>query len=44
MLGRLKPHDLIETRPGKNDSGVALASTELLVHRAIYLKTPALAV
>ncbi len=44
MLGRLKPHDLIETRLDKNDSGVVLASTELLVHRAIYLNTPALAV
>ncbi|MEJ2597584.1 MAG: class II aldolase/adducin family protein [Anaerolineales bacterium] len=44
MLGNLKPHDLIETGLEKNDSGVALASTELLVHRAIYMKTPALAV
>jgi len=44
MLGRLKPHDLIETGLEKNDSGVALASTELIVHRAIYHATPALAV
>ncbi len=44
MLGRLKPHDLVETRLDKNDSGVALASSELLVHRAIYQKTPALAI
>jgi L-fuculose-phosphate aldolase len=44
MLGNLKPHDLIETGLEKNDSGVALASTELLVHRAIYMSTPALAV
>jgi L-fuculose-phosphate aldolase len=44
MLGNLKPHDLIETGIEKNDSGVALASTELLVHRNIYMKTPALAV
>ena len=44
MLGRLKPHDLVETRLDKNDSGVVLASTELLVHRAIYKKTPALAI
>ena len=44
MLGRLKPHDLIETGIEKNDSGVALASTELLVHRTIYMQTPALAV
>ena len=44
MLGRLKPHDLIETRLDKNDSGVILASTELIVHRAVYQATPALAV
>ena len=44
MLGALKPHDLIETRIDKNDSGVALASTELLVHRTIYKETPALAI
>jgi L-fuculose-phosphate aldolase len=44
MLGSLKPHDLIETGLEKNDSGVALASTELVVHRAIYLSTPALAI
>ena len=44
MLGRLKPHDLIQTGIEKNDSGVALASTELLAHRTIYQQTPALAV
>src|SRR5512135_1288251 len=44
MLGNLKPHDLIDTRLDKNDSGVALASTELLVHRTVYLNTPALAI
>ena len=44
MLGALKPHDLVETRLDKNDSGVALASTELLVHRMVYLSTPALAI
>lgn len=44
MLGRLKPHDLIETGIEKNDSGVALASTELIVHRMIYKTTPALAI
>ena len=43
-LGRLQPHDLIDTGLEKNDSGVTLASTELLVHRTIYLKTPALAI
>jgi L-fuculose-phosphate aldolase len=44
MLGRLKENDLIETRLDKPDSSVMLASTELVVHRAIYLSTPALAV
>jgi L-fuculose-phosphate aldolase len=44
MLGNLKPHDLIETGVEKNDSGVVLASTELLVHRTIYRSTPALAI
>jgi L-fuculose-phosphate aldolase len=44
QLGRLKPSDLIETSIDKNDSGVVLASTELLVHRMIYKTTPAMAV
>jgi L-fuculose-phosphate aldolase len=44
MLGRLKPHDLVETSLERNDSNVMLASTELIVHRAIYQATPALAV
>jgi L-fuculose-phosphate aldolase len=44
QLGRLKPHDLVETRLDKNDSGVALASSELLAHRMIYIQTPALAI
>lgn len=44
MLGRLKEGDLVETGLEKADSGAALASTELIVHRAIYLATPALAV
>jgi len=44
MLGALKPHDLIETGLEKNDSGVTLASTELLVHRMVYMNTPALAI
>ena len=44
MLGRLKPHDLVETGLHKPDSGVVIASSELIVHRAIYLSTPALAV
>jgi L-fuculose-phosphate aldolase len=44
MLGQLKPHDLIETGIDKNDSGVTMASTELLAHRMIYMQTPALAI
>jgi L-fuculose-phosphate aldolase len=44
MLGNLKPIDLVETGLEKNDSGVALASTELLAHRTIYQNTPALAI
>ncbi len=44
QLGRLKMHDLVETRIDRNDSGVALASSELLVHRTIYQTTPALAI
>jgi L-fuculose-phosphate aldolase len=44
MLGRLREVDLVETGLEKTDSGVMLASTELVVHRAIYLATPALAI
>ena len=44
MLGRLGERDLIETGLYEDDSGIALASTELLVHRAIYQATSALAV
>lgn len=44
MLGRLKPHDIIETPLDHDDSEVALASTEIVVHRAIYAKTNGLAI
>jgi len=44
QLGRLRPSDFVTTSLHKKDSGVMLASTELIVHRAIYLKTSALAV
>ncbi|MHB8156359.1 MAG: aldolase [Desulfocucumaceae bacterium] len=44
MLGHLQGDDLIETGLDKNDSNITLASTEIGVHRAIYLKTPALAI
>ncbi|GAB4275862.1 MAG: aldolase [Coriobacteriia bacterium] len=44
MLGRLTERDVIETSLQEDDSEVALASTEIVVHRAIYSKTNALAV
>lgn len=44
MLGHLKDDDIIETGLERNDSGIVLASTEIVVHRAIYLRTSALAV
>lgn len=44
MLGRLSEHDLIETALEHDDSEIALASTEIVVHRAIYRRTNGLAV
>ena len=44
QLGRLKPEDFVETRLEGKDSGITRASTELIVHRAIYQNTSALAV
>lgn len=44
MLGRLQPEDLVETGLERDDAMVALASTELVVHRAIYRATSALAI
>lgn len=44
MLGRLKPHDIIETALHGDDSEAALASTEIVVHRAIYQRTNGLAI
>lgn len=44
MLGRLRPEDLVETGLEADDSMVTLASTELVVHRAIYRATSALAI
>jgi L-fuculose-phosphate aldolase len=41
---RLKIEDFVETKLYEKDSGVARASTELIVHREIYLRTSALAV
>ncbi len=44
QFGRLKIEDFVETSLHGMDSGITRASTELIVHRAIYLKTSALAV
>ena len=44
MLGHMEEKDLIETGLDSNDSGVMLASSELVVHRAIYRNTSALAI
>jgi L-fuculose-phosphate aldolase len=41
MLGRLRPEDLIETGIDRDDSGIALASSEIVVHRAVYQRTAA---
>jgi L-fuculose-phosphate aldolase len=44
MLGNLEPEDLIEVDLKEEDSGSLLASTEVDVHRQIYLHTDAMAV
>jgi len=44
QFGRLKISDFVETSFKGTDSGILRASTELIVHRAIYEKTSALAV
>jgi len=44
MLGNLEPEDLVECALKEEDSASLLASTELGVHRAIYLETDAMAV
>ncbi len=44
MLGHLQDDDIIETGLERNDSGITLASSEIGVHRAIYLNTSALAI
>lgn len=44
QFGRLKRTDFVETSYKGKDSGIVRASTELIVHRAIYDKTAALAV
>jgi L-fuculose-phosphate aldolase len=44
QLGRLKPSDFVVTVLYGEDSGVTRASSELIVHRAIYQQTNALAI
>ncbi|MGV9203685.1 MAG: class II aldolase/adducin family protein [Promethearchaeia archaeon] len=44
MLGNLKPEDLVVCDLYEEDSMTMIASTELGVHRAIYLETDAMAV
>ena len=44
MLARLDERDLIEIGLEENDANVTLASTEIVVHRAIYQATSALAI
>jgi L-fuculose-phosphate aldolase len=44
QFGRLKRSDFVETSYKGKDSGIMRASTELIVHRAIYDKTSALAI
>ncbi len=44
MLAQLEERDVIDTGLEENDANVTLASTEIVVHRAIYLQTSALAV
>ena len=44
MLAHLTDKDLIETGLEEDDSNIMLASSELIVHRAIYLNTSALAI
>lgn len=44
QFGRLKQTDFVETSFRGKDSGIVRASTELIVHRAIYEQTSALAI
>ena len=44
MLARLEAGDVIEIGLEENDANVTLASTEIVVHRAIYQATSALAI
>lgn len=44
MIHNLTENDIIETGLYEDDSGIALASTELKVHREIYKRTTAMAI
>ncbi len=44
MLAHLDERDVIDIGLDENDAGVTLASTEIVVHRAIYQATSALAI
>jgi len=44
MLANLREGDIIETGLREDDSHITLASTEIKIHRAIYLQTSALAI
>ena len=44
MLAQLEERDVIDTGLEENDANVTLASTEIVVHRAIYQATSALAI
>lgn len=44
MLGALTERDVVETSLNENDAFISLASTEIIVHRAIYKETTALAI
>ncbi|HQJ98665.1 MAG TPA: aldolase [Thermoleophilia bacterium] len=44
MLAHLEERDVVDIGLEENDANVALASTEIVVHRAIYAATSALAV
>lgn len=44
MLGELAANDLVDVGLDEDDSGIALASTEVKVHRAVYAATSHLAI
>ena len=44
MLGRLEEEDIVEVGVERNDAHVLMASSEFVVHKAIYASTSALAV